>query len=146
MEAERMEQLRRLVEELDRLVPREDACVRIDQFPANRAGGVFIGNLAGYMRFGIEFLKGALSETRTGLERPSVAVDLKYLLSRQPIVGFDEFILDESLESGSRHGSDSKLTRSERLKVASFISIIIVFLILACIGLFTTIRWLISGL
>jgi hypothetical protein len=92
------ERLHRLVEELDRLVPRDGARVRLEQYGGGPDEGRIVANQAGYLRFGTELLKAGLlpsNPQEAGLN--SVAIDLKYLVTDDSIIGFDEFIRDESL-------------------------------------------------
>jgi hypothetical protein len=85
-----------LVEELDRLVQRGGAWVRLERNGGGPDEGRIVANRAGYLRFGIELLKAGLAahESPTPSRFP-MQVDLKYLITEDSVIGFHEFVHDE---------------------------------------------------
>jgi hypothetical protein len=93
------EQVRRLVEELDRKVPRWGAQVRLDNYGGGPVECGFVGTRTGYLRYGVEMLKAGLEEPEEG-PGPAFKVEpeLAYLLSPETEVAFQEFVRDEELK------------------------------------------------
>jgi hypothetical protein len=86
-----------LVAELESAVPKEGAAVLLQQYGGGPDESRIVANQNGYLRFGIELLKcGLTTQTTSGAARRA-ALDLRYLMSEQSDVGFDEFELSESL-------------------------------------------------
>lgn len=127
------ETIQDLINKLDKMVPKEQAQVRIDQFKANSKEASFMGNKYGYFRFGIEFLKGGLSDSPgKGVDEWRVDVDLKYLLAYQPIIGFDEFIRNDSL---SPQGTCKDISPDEKKIVFYFSCLMLGVAVFALIGM-----------
>jgi hypothetical protein len=103
------EQVRRLVEELDRRVPREGAAVRLDHYGGEPVECGFVGTRNGYLRYGVELLKAGLAEPEQGLGPAfDVEPELEYLLSPESEVAIQEFVRDEELKplpAGKRGGT-----------------------------------------
>ena len=88
--------IQRLVEELDGLVQRDGAWVRMEQYGGGPDEGRIVANQTGYLRLGIELLKGGSAPLSGEGGRFVAAVDLRYLITDDSVIGFDEFIRDDS--------------------------------------------------
>jgi hypothetical protein len=97
MEIEETEgELEALVARLDRLVPKEGAHLMI---PAGPEGNT-VGNRLGYLRFGVEILKGALHDVPGSDQEPArILPRLDYLLNPDRETPFDLCEIDESIAS-----------------------------------------------
>ena len=72
-------ELRELVDELDRLVPREGAKLKV---PADVDGNTTAGTQQGYLRLGVELLRAGLSPIDgSPSEIPRIPLDIAYLLT-----------------------------------------------------------------
>ncbi len=101
MTDDEQEKIRCLVDQLDQLVPRQGAHVRLEQYGGGPDEGRFVANQTGFLRFGIEFLKGGLvrhQDQEVPLQR-ATTVDLDYLVSENSVIGFDEFVLNDALSA-----------------------------------------------
>lgn len=89
-----------LIAELDGLVPREGATVKLVQYGGGPDESQFVANRLGYLRFGIEFLRSGLAAPAASAgETPAAAVDLEYLIHPDSDISFDWF---ERLEDLSK--------------------------------------------
>ncbi len=79
-----------MVKELDALVPKAGAVVQLQMYGGGPDESEMIGTSEGYLRFGIELMKGAFSEPDPRVPS-SIQVDLSYLLHPQSNVAFDYF-------------------------------------------------------
>jgi hypothetical protein len=135
------ERLRQLVDELDRLTPRDGACVRMEQYGGGPDEGRFVANQSGYLRFGIEFLKAGVAPQKT--TEPSqwpVAVDIKYLASDESVIGFDVFVRDDTLElAGRQQGRRASRLTGFALAIV-FSAACIAMLVFAVVGVVTVIH------
>ena len=84
----RLSQLRELVDQLDRLVPREGAKLRI---PADRDGKTTVGTPQGYLRLGIELLRAGLEPLEPGEKSdiPCLPLCIEYLLTADSETPFE---------------------------------------------------------
>ncbi len=85
-----------LVDELDRLIPREGAKLRM---PADADGIATAGTRLGYLRLGVELLRAGLSpstETEAGAHR--IPLDVEYLLTPDSVPPFERCEIDEDVE------------------------------------------------
>jgi hypothetical protein len=90
-------ELRDLVEELDRLIPKEGAKLKI---PADQDGNTTVGTQRGYLRLGVELLRAGLAPTTDPLpEIPRIPLDIGYLLTPDSETPFDLCEIDEQVES-----------------------------------------------
>lgn len=130
--------IKKLVDQLDGLVPCEGACVRLEQVGGGPDESRFVGNERGFLRFGIELLKGGLTQTEgDGAGTKEVPVDLEYLLSNESDVGFQWFVRDENpLSYKSEEGRD--------LIGLAFSLGFVLLAALTVIGLVTVVVWLIK--
>jgi hypothetical protein len=91
-----MPEIHDLVDELDRIVPREGARLKI---PAEPDGAATVGTRLGYLRLGVELLRAGLSplvETASGA--PRIPLDIDYLLTPDSDPPFDVCEIDEGVE------------------------------------------------
>ena len=128
--------IRPLIDELDRLVPKDGAEVRLVQYGGGPDETKFVGTRRGYLRFGIEFLKGATGPL-SGESASSVNVDLDYLIASSD-VGLDWFELHENLPAADHV---DPLSWRNRLIGWAIGGIVIAFLGCAILGFLTAIEW-----
>jgi hypothetical protein len=133
------ERLRQLVDQLDRLTPREGACVLMEQVGGGPDEGRFVANETGYLRFGIEFLKAGLAPHKSSEpSRSPVTVDIKYLVSEESVIGFDEFVRDDALAVRQQVCKANRLTGvALAIVFGAFGTAVLVF---AMVGVVTVIR------
>jgi hypothetical protein len=137
------DKIRYLIDQLDHLISRDNAQIRMEAFPASGKAANFIGNSLGYLRFGIEFLKAGVAEPpKHSIADWPVNVDLKYLLNRQPLIGLDQFTRDDSLSYDSKTAQNLSPTEQRKFRMA--VGCFVLFTLLAAIGLGTSIWWLAS--
>lgn len=128
------EQIRRLVGELDRAVPRDGAHVRLEQYGGGPDESRIVANEIGFMRLGIELLQAGVASVEA--TPTPVDVDLTYLVDSDSVIGFHEIIRDDDLPVVSR-------------PVRSGIDIVAIVgttgclavVVLAIIGAIAVIRW-----
>lgn len=95
------DRIRLLVDELDRLIPRDGACVRLEQYGGGPSESRVVANQLGYLRLGVELLKGGL---HPGSPEPApLPVDLGDLMASDSAIRFDEFLFDDKLTADDRH-------------------------------------------
>lgn len=116
---------------LDALVPKEGALVRLDQYGGGPDESRITANKTGYLRLGIEILKGAYLPA----ENQCIPIDIGYLTSEDSDVGFDWF---ERTEGLPEHTSP----RSGRIIVAVVLAIFAIFIFLALVGITTVAGWI----
>ncbi len=126
-----MEDLKRLIEELDESVSKENAKVRLSQY-GDEACVVATQN--GYLRFGIELLKGGITPTSTGTPE-MIDVDLHYLLDDGSTIYFDTFERVQKLSD-----ENFKESWTDKLVVYTIIAFLMALLIFAIIGLVAVIK------
>jgi hypothetical protein len=118
-----------LVEDIDRLIPREGAKLKI---PADPDGGSTAGTRLGYLRLGVELLRAGLSppvEAASGA--PRIPLDVDYLLTPDSDSPFDVCEIDEEIER--RPPSPGKLGAIGQLMAGVGVAGVLVLLLL---GLF----------
>jgi hypothetical protein len=130
--------LKKLVAEIDSLVPTDGAQVQLSQYGGGPDESRVIANQRGYLRLGIEFLKAAFAPHDA--HRPHfITAGIRHLLSEDSDIGFDWFERREDLPT----------VRSRQSRFARFIPFVvfpILFAIAVCalVGFITIIRWLLS--
>ena len=77
------------IELLDSAVPREGARVRLRQYGGGPGESALEANEAGFLRLGIEILKGAHAAPRPDSPSGWIALDLDYLLTGDSDIVFD---------------------------------------------------------
>jgi hypothetical protein len=130
-----------LITELDALVPKHGAVVNLLQYGGGPDESAFVGNRAGYLRFGIEFLKGAFAPSASSKDGKDYAsVDLDYLTGRTSDISFDWFERREDIPDMTTAEQATWVQgRLVPLLILAFLGICgVVFLI----GLVTIVRWL----
>jgi len=91
-----VQELRELVDQLDRLIPKEGAKLRI---PADPDGNTTIGTQRGYLRLGVELLRAGLTPTAAAEpEIPQLPLDIGYLLTPDSETPFDLCEIDENVD------------------------------------------------
>lgn len=127
-----------LIRELDAEVPRDDAVVRLVQYGGGPDESKVVANRFGYLRLGIEFLRGA--NAAAAQDRPVlVPVDLDYLTDRNSNIVFDLFEYDEALTRESTRGIGPK---THRLIGWALGLLLLTVLGLAGIGAIAVVRWI----
>jgi hypothetical protein len=127
-------ELEELVTRLDRLIPKQGAHLTV---PADLDGRATVGNRLGYLRFGVEILRGALRPEPGSDQAPArIVPDLDYLLTRASEGPFHLCEIDESIIS--RPPVASRLGPIGQLGAAALLvgAIILVF-----IGAIVVWRW-----
>jgi hypothetical protein len=127
-------ELREVVERLERLVPTEGAHLTI---PKDADGTSSAGNRAGYLRFGLAFLRAALDPLPANDAEPArIAPELDGLLSKDSRAPFALCEVDESIVS--RPPVSSGLGAPGQLASAV---LVVALLILCLIGASVVWRW-----
>jgi hypothetical protein len=127
------DEIAKVIAILEREVPRDGARVRLCQYGGGPDEGQVVGNDAGFVRLGIEFLKGAIAAPKAG-HASAVEVDLAYLITSDSDIRFDWFERREPSEPLPQ-------TRSRLIPFLMFSGVLAVGL-LAILGLVTIVRWL----
>lgn len=83
------------IELLDAAVPREGARVRLYQYGGGPDESALEANAAGFLRLGIEILKGAHAAPRPDSAPDQIALDLDYLLTRDSDIRFGWIVRSE---------------------------------------------------
>jgi hypothetical protein len=130
--------VKELISLLDSEVPREGAKVWLHQYGGGLDECQFKGNRAGYLRFGIEFLKAAYQEPNEKYPN-AVDVDLAYLLSPGSTIHFGWFERTEEVHDAPGERSLSMLDHVIPLLI---IGVLATGVLLAIVGLVTVVTWL----
>ena len=139
-----LEEIRRVVCELDASVPREGAKVNIQKYDdgtGEESGQAFIiANERGYLRLGIEFLKAGLDplaapEKSAGKRPDMILVDLDYVFTEDSDVRFDYFERREDVEAKTEPE-----TWGDKLFIFAVLGVIVAIFALAVVGLVTIVR------
>ena len=129
-----MTDLRELVDELDRLVPREGAKLKM---PADADGNTTVGTQQGYLRLGVELLRAGLSPIDgPPSEIPRIPLDITYLLTPDSRTPFE---LCEIVERVEELRPARKLGALGQL-LAAVVAVVVIGLVL--IGAGAVISWL----
>jgi hypothetical protein len=133
-----LDDIRKVVEELDNRVSKENARVGLYQYGGNDDESYMVATRNGYLRFGIELLKAGITPA-TFYESPTadVDVDLHYLLDDQSTVYFDTFELAEELPV-----KEVEESWGDTVFIYTIIAVLIVIPILAIVGLIAVVRML----
>jgi len=94
------EEIEAIIERLDSAIRKEGAAVLFDQYGGGPDESRIVANESGYLRLGIEFLKGAYAEKDPDVDDGnSISIDLEYLVSPESDVGFDWFERNETIKT-----------------------------------------------
>lgn len=153
----------RLIRELDTIVPREGAHVRLEQLDGGPQESVVSANREGYLRLGIEFLKAAVAPEATTEEHAAepasvpdpgasdngetppprqqlrpVDIDLDYLITKDSLVRFTVF------RRGQLEVSDapSKAIPIDRIMTVGCLFLAAIAAFFAVIGFSEVITWI----
>ncbi len=133
-------ELQEIIAKLDGGIPKSDARVRLTQYGGGPDEGKVIGNTYGYLRMGVEFLKGAFAEfeeDKKGEKTTEISVDLSYFISRESDIRFDWFERKDDL------AADPAISPWKDTAVSwGILAIIVCILVLAVIGFIALVMWL----
>jgi hypothetical protein len=135
-----LDEIERIVDELDKRIPRESARVSLQKYGDESDEAFIVATERGYLRLGVEFLKAGFAphvpaEKNLG-ERPhEIYVDIDYLLTEDSDVHFNYFERREDLTVKTHE--DSWVDRAVILGVLS--AIVAVF-VLAVVGLVAVVK------
>ena len=124
-----------LIERLDHELPKDHARVRLHQYGGGPDECQVVANRAGYLRLGVEFLKGAFAPSINPKEPAGVPVTIAYLISGDSSVNFDWFERREDLPECS-----AAPPTAGRVAAAIAVSVAIALLGLSVVGLVTLVR------
>lgn len=131
--------IRDLVARLDAAVPKADARVQMQIYGGGPDEGVLVANRGGYLRLGIELMKGADAAPPEDTSNANgVEVDLEYLMTPDSTIGFTWF---------ERRDPDIEpvpLSNGDRWLAVAFFVVLAAICIFAVVGLVATVRWLIA--
>jgi len=128
-------ELSALIGRLERELPREHARVKLHQYGGGPDECQIVANRAGYLRLGVEFLKGALAPSINPKEPAGVPVTIDYLITGDSSVNFDWFERREDLPEQS-----TAPPTPGRTAAAIAVSVFILLIALSAVGLFTVVR------
>jgi hypothetical protein len=129
------DELSSLIERLDREVPKVGALVKLHQYGGGPDECQVVANRAGYLRLGIEFLKGAFASSINPKEPSGVRVDVDYLITGDSSVNFDWFERREDLPERS-----TAPPTPGRIAAAVAVTFFLLLLVLSAVGLVTVLR------
>jgi hypothetical protein len=125
------QKVRETIAWLEGEVPRDGARVKLTQYGGGPDEGQVVANKLGYLRLGIEFLKGAFSAAEETSSSHAAVVDLTYLVTEDSTINFDWFERRELIEQ------EEVPTKYSMIGIAFFL--IFLFLVFAIIGAFTVV-------
>lgn len=126
-----------LVDELDKVVPKDNARVGLYQYGGEGDGSFMVATRNGYLRFGIELLKAGLVPLESGTAKTAVAPDMRYLMDENSTIDLTTFELVEEYEEELPEES-----WGDTVFIYTILAILIAIPILALFGLITLIRML----
>ena len=131
-----LERIKMLVQELDSAISRDGARIGFYTYGEDVDESFVQGNENGYLRLGVEFLKGGLSPRE--LTRAETKVDLRYLISDDSDLSFHYFeVSDEKVREDTYSWKDD-------LIMYSILGILISILVLAVVGLISIVMYLVT--
>src|SRR6478735_4520795 len=92
-----LEEVRKLLEKLDAGVSKENARVGIYRYGGGDNESSVMATRNGYLRFGIELMKGGIASASLESLPTVIDIDLDYLMDDDSTVYFDMFELAEKL-------------------------------------------------
>ena len=128
------DRIRRIVVELDELVPRSGAIIRPGEFFTETDEPAMTGNRAGYLRLGVELLK--IADLPSLPDRPErVAADIGYLIDPNDSTGVAAtFERRDNLRLSGQEEADRPKGWGDRLVVPFFALFGIVLLLALVLG------------
>lgn len=137
-------QIKQLTEELNQLVPKEEAAVQIE-FDDTTGGYDLIANQSGFLRLGIELLKAAYTPCPSGLGKKAIVSDIEYLLKPDPQKSIKEFFRQDELFTIQPVSPTEQRSLSYTFWAMVVSYFILIFIcILALIGSYTVIKLVVS--
>ncbi|MDT7849851.1 hypothetical protein Q9292_09535 [Methylophilus sp. VKM B-3414] len=127
------ERINILLAELEELVPIEGAEV---QFLNGPEEALFKATEAGYLRFGLEFMKGAFLPKQNEKVSDFIPMNLESIVTNDSTVAFDCFLRVDSLQEPDKPSPSNKVIGWALAITGSLLVTMLV------IGVFTTIAWL----
>ena len=129
-----LDEIKRVVDELDKAIPKENAKVTIQKYGGDLDEAFMVATERGYLRLGVEFLKGGLtpylSAEKTQGKRPyEIDVELEYLFAEDSDVHFDYFERTEDIRI-DRH----RASWADRIIPIAVMVVILTILGLAIVG------------
>jgi hypothetical protein len=134
MENELESYLQKIISDLDKKVPKDNAFVQLTEYGGGADESKIRANQSGYLRLGIELLKAAFENSIEHDEKyaDQVDVDIDYLITEDSSINFDWFERTEK-----RKGIQFKETLFDRLIPFVALTIFLAVVILAIIGFFS---------
>jgi len=120
---------------LDHEVPRDGAHVKLHQYGGGPDEGQVVANEAGFLRLGIEFLKGAFAPSGHRGEAAAVEIDLEYLVTSDSSINFDWFERRAAPEV-------TPPNPAPRVVPVLIFTALAAGVVLSLIGFVTVVRWL----
>jgi hypothetical protein len=141
MDEEQEQRVREMVWELDAIVPRDGAQVRMVQYGGGPDESRMVGTRRGYLRLGIELIKAALAKPvqAGGQGDDRLGVDLDYLTVPGSDVRFDEFLLSQD---PARDAVNDKPGIDDRLWGIGCVAALLLVTALLLVGLGTIAHWI----
>ncbi len=130
-----IEHIQKIASDLNDMVPREEARIRLHQYGGGPDECQIVGNQRGYLRLGIEFLSIAVAPLSIQ-SNDAVVADLSYLLTDDSDVGFDWFERCEDLPAKSQ----AERKPHSLVPVVIFLVLLSTFIVFA-IGVVTVVSW-----
>lgn len=102
-----LEEIRRLVDELDNGVSKENAKIGLYEYGGEDDGSWVVGTRNGYLRFAIEFLKSGVISSEPGSTTKLIDVDMQNLIDEDSTIDFtnfevvEEFTKDKTMRVGA---------------------------------------------
>lgn len=127
------ERIKILLAELEELVPVEGADV---QFLNGAEEALVKATAAGYLRFGLEFMKGAFLPKKDEETSDYIPMNLESIIATDSTVSFDCFLRVDSLQEPSKPAPSTKAIGWALAITGGFL------LTMVAIGVATTIGWL----
>ena len=126
------EDIQKRIQELDDLIPKEGTQIKIEQYGGGPDESQMIGNKAGYLRMGLELMKGAFHEDPERLD-----IDLDEIITENSEVHIDHFKRCDMPPT-----TDSSVTLSEKIYTALFFLLVLSLGSLTLIGFISVVRFL----
>jgi hypothetical protein len=131
-----LDDIKKIIEELDRGISKVGAAVRLDTCDPNDLYVTATQN--GYLRIGVEFLKAAFAPQQTSdSESRLIQVDTEYLITKDSSTDFSSFERVDEIVEESQEDS-----LSDSIVMYLILAVLIAIPIFAVIGLISLLRML----